>query len=113
MNRNLDAEIVERIFGWILIPVSSDYYGENACEILYPPNQKPTQDFYNTLPRVGKVHKGYHAPGYSGDLRKAIELCKHVKLELSVIDMPTNPEVLAKYALDWWDKTQLLNPNTK
>lgn len=101
-NRDLDAEIVETIFGWKPIHVGKDAFGENSCEILFYPDREATQEYYNWLPRVGKIHKGFFAPRYSGDLKEAIGLCKHVNLPLSVQEMSTDPETLAKGALDYW-----------
>ena len=102
MDRDLDAKIAECIFGWIPVSVGLDYNGENSGEVLYPPNETPTQDFYNSLPRVGKVHRGWYAPRYTSDLNLAINLCKHVGIPLLVNDMSNNPEVLSKQAFDYW-----------
>ena len=102
MNRDLDAKIVEHIFGWRYIPVSSDANGENACEVLYPPNKDADQSFYSTLPLVGKPHIGVAAPRYSSDLKTAIGLCKHIGMPLSIEKMPTDPEILANLAYEWW-----------
>lgn len=102
MNRDLDAEIVKTIFKWRFIPVSADAKGENACEILYPPNKEPDQDFYNTLPLIGAPHIGWSAPRYSSDLYTAINLCKHVNLPLTIKEMSLNPEILSKGALDFY-----------
>lgn len=105
MNRDLDAEIVEKIFNWQPIPVSGDYNGENCCEILYPPGPRPGQDFYSTLPLVGTIHRGWAAPKYSDDLKLAIQLAKRVSLPILLIEMPLEPEVLSQMALDHFLKT--------
>jgi hypothetical protein len=102
MNRNLDAEVVKTIFKWRYIPVSGDYHGEYKCEILFPPDEEPDQDFYNTLPRVGKVHEGWHAPMYSDNLLLSIQLAKHVKLPGLISEMSTNPEDIVRSCLVWW-----------
>jgi len=102
MDRDLDAEIVRTIFKWSYISIGPDARGENRCEILYPADQKPTQDFYDMLPLLGKIHEGWHAPRYSSDLRTAIELAKHVRIPLTIQEMPLQPETLSKKCLDWW-----------
>ena len=109
-NRDLDAEIVETIFDWEPIYVGKDAFGKNSCEVLFDPNKEATQEYYNWLPRVGKIYKGFFAPRYSSDLKEAIKLCKYVNLPLTVLEMSTDPESLAKGALDYWkmnDKSKL------
>ena len=101
--RDLDAEIAEKIFGWKLISVGKDFNGENQGEILYPPNQTPDQEFYNFLPRIGKIHRGCATNAYHEDLLDAIIVAKHVKLTLDIKDMPTNPEELSRMALEHWE----------
>lgn len=102
MDRDLDATIAKEIFKWRYIHISADYNGENACDILYPPGKEADQDFYSLLPRVGKIHEGYATPNWSGDIEKAIELCKIVKLPLLVSDFPTDPKILSQMCLDHW-----------
>lgn len=101
MNRDLDAQVVKTIFKWRYIPVSSDAKGENKCQILYPTNEEPDQDFYNMLPRIGNIHEGWVAPRYSSDIIKAIELAKHVKLPMTVSELPLDPEILTQKCLEW------------
>jgi hypothetical protein len=103
MNRDLDAEICEKIFKWRLIPVGPDANGGNATEILFTPDREPTQDDYNTLPRKGKPHKGINCPLYSGNLLIAIQLAKFVDLPCAIKHMPTNPEILAEKCLRYWE----------
>lgn len=103
MNRDLDAEIVEKIFNWREIRVSEDINGENGCKILFYPDKEDTQEYYSLLPNVGKIHRSFFAPQYSGDLGLSIELAKHVKLPMTCIaDLPDDPEILAKQCLDYW-----------
>lgn len=102
MNRDLDAEIVERIFKWRYIQVGKDANGQNACEILFTPEREPTQEDYNYLPLKGKIHKGINAPNYCGDLKTAIVLAKHVNLPMELKDMPLDAEKLAKRSLEYW-----------
>ena len=102
MNRDLDAEILERIFGWILIPVSADANGENACEVLFYPDIKPTQEYYNRLPLKGKPHKAFFGPNYSSDLKTALKLAKRVNLPLTVEEISLDPETIAKGCLDYY-----------
>jgi hypothetical protein len=102
INIDLDAEIAKTIFKWRYIPVSGDANGENKCEILYPPGPDPGQDFYNTLPRIGKIHEGWHTPQWSNNLYEALKLAQHIKLPWLVSSIPLNPEELSKLCLDWY-----------
>lgn len=80
MNRDLDAQIVKEIFDWQYIPVGSDANGENKCQVLWR-EKEAEQDVYNWLPRQGKIHEGFLAPMYSGDLDLAIQLARTVNLK--------------------------------
>jgi hypothetical protein len=108
MNRELDATIAKEIFNWVYIPVSSDANGENQCSILFPPNKTATQDMYNQLPRIGAIHEAYLCPPYSSDLVEAIRLAKHVRLPMSINDMPEQAEQLACAALHHYRKLELI-----
>jgi hypothetical protein len=59
MNRELDGEIAEIVYGWKLTHVGPDAQGQNECDILSP-NGKLPQGF--ELPRVGKIHRAYLCP---------------------------------------------------
>lgn len=96
MNRDLDAEIVEKIFGWQTKMTGPDYDGLNNSEVLVPPT-----GFRGTYPNRGPVHRGYHAPRYSENLELAISLAKHVKLEMGISQI-TTAEALAQASLDFW-----------
>ena len=52
-----------------------------------------------------KIYKSSHflAPGYSSDLKLAIEACRRVGVDMFMSRMPTDPERLAKMALDHWE----------
>jgi hypothetical protein len=107
-NRELDAEIAEKIYDWRLIPVGKDAAGENACEILFPPGREATQDDYNMLPRVGKLHRGFLAPRFSSEISEAIELAVKVEMKMDVSEIDfldwQFPEKLAKRCLEFWEK---------
>jgi hypothetical protein len=107
MNRDIDAQIVKTIYKWLYIPVSGDYNGENACQVLFPPNKEPTQSDYNTLPLVGKPHEGWFAPKYSGDFMTALRLAKEIKLPILLVDCPMDSEQLAKSCLEYWESTTI------
>ncbi len=59
MNRDLDAEIVEKIFGWKTQTTGPDCDGLNDSEVLVPPT-----GFEGTYPNRGDVHRAYHAPHF-------------------------------------------------
>jgi len=104
-NRDLDAEIAELVFKWKYISIGKDYNGENVCQILY--NRIPNQDFFNSLPRIGKIHKGWFTPQYSNDLKEAIKLAKYVNLDVNIKDLPSEPEDLARLSLEHWKKNNI------
>lgn len=104
MNRDLDAKIAKEIYDWSLISVSTDIDGENQCQVIFDPQVKPTQEHYNLLPLKGKPHKAFFVPMYSNDLKLAIKLAKHIKLPISLLEVPTDPEEIAQLCLDYWLK---------
>lgn len=108
MNRDLDAKIAQDIFGWVLVPVSADANGENACEVLAP-SANQNQDFYNSLPLVGKPHVGFACRRYSCDWSEAIKLAKHVKLDVPIRLIPDSPMALAEMCYNWWSQSEI-NP---
>lgn len=111
MNRDLDARIVKEIFNWRYIKVGPDYHGNNACEVLFDPNIKPTQDYYDGLPKSGKPHEGFFAPAYSGDLKQALQLAIHVKLPIPICDLSLDPENIATMALIYFHKPNKQPPS--
>lgn len=64
-DRNLDAEIVEKIYGWELCEIPPDCDGRNRCQILTPGGVLPSNI---SLPPKGKLHKGYMAANFSNDI---------------------------------------------
>lgn len=104
-NRDLDAEIVKEIFDWRYIPVSADYNGENKCHILFPKDIEPDQEFYNWLPRIGKIHEGWYAPRFSDDLKIALSLVRQVALPVMAHELPEEAEEIAKLCLNYWKST--------
>jgi hypothetical protein len=116
MNRDLDAQIAEEIYGWTLFPVSADCDGENASEIL-----APYEDYipYSSLPVKGKIGKAFLCPTYSHSLAHALELIREVKMPVNVLDMPRKPEAIALACLHYhrtkelpeWAKMPNSTPN--
>lgn len=98
MNRELDCEIAEIIYGWKLVHVGPDAQGGNECDILSPDGKLP-QGF--ELPRRGKIHRAYLCPQYSSDWQTAISLARRVQLRSSVSGL-TTPEDLAEACLIVW-----------
>lgn len=106
-NRDLDAQIAKEIYGWRYVPVSADYNGENACEILFSPNSEPDQEHYDMLPRIGKPHEGFFTPNFSSDLRTAIELAIKVKLPMTIseaFNKGIHAQILAQRCLEHFRK---------
>ena len=103
MNRDLDAEIVEKIFNWKPFQVGPDADGENACEILTEDGKLP--DGYQ-LPGKGLLGRGFMAPRFSIDWIEALKLAKHIKMPLDVSEIDFNdwqfPEKLSRRCLDFW-----------
>ncbi|HEY8593283.1 MAG TPA: hypothetical protein VIL42_10540 [Sphingomicrobium sp.] len=69
-DRDLDAEIAERAYGWRPAPCPADGKGENAGEVLTPDGQpfKVNGEHWR-YPPLGKVHRAYHCPEYTRDCR--------------------------------------------
>lgn len=104
MNRDLDAEIVEKIYNWKPARLGVDYNGENACEVLTQDGQLVS---CFTYPPVGIVHRGFHAPQYSADKLLAIELCAHVGFEMKLSEVVTkSAEEISTLAFDYWKSKQ-------
>lgn len=104
MNRDLDAEIVEKVYGWKLTRVGPDANGENTCEILCAGGRLPTGW---VPPALGHLHRGILAPPYSSNREVAIKLAVHVgmKMDISEIDFTdyTFAEKLARRALEHFE----------
>lgn len=98
MNRELDTKIVRDVYKWQLSSVGPDCNGENDCEVYTPHGTTAGLD----MPPKGTIHPGYFAPCFSSDLHVAITLAKYVKLPISLLETPTNPEKLAQMAYDYY-----------
>ncbi len=109
-NRDLDAEIAEKIFGWRLQPVGKDAKGENACEVLFPPGTENNQNYYNMLPNIGKIHKGFLTPTFSSNLNESLKLAVKVGLKMDISEINFNDwqfaEKLAIKGLEFWKGQQ-------
>lgn len=106
--RALDGEIALLVYGWKFEHVGPDYYGKNECDILAPPGGIPPKV---DLPRKGLVHPAYLVPSYTGNLHFAITLANDVGLRFEN-DIPTDPAVIAKAALDLWkERNTPIDPN--
>lgn len=69
-DRDLDAEIAEKAYGWKPAPCPADGNGENAGEVLTPDGQPfKTNGEHWCYPPLGRVHRAYHCPEYSRDCR--------------------------------------------
>lgn len=97
MNRELDAEICEKVFGWTSVSTGLDYEGKNDSMILAPNGIIP-EDV--RLPVLGAIHKAYLCPPYSSRLDIVMDLCKHVGLVTPVSELPSEPEAIAKMCLE-------------
>jgi hypothetical protein len=69
-DRELDAEIAEKAYGWKPAPCPPDANGENAGEVLTPDGEpfKANGEHWR-YPPLGKVHRAYHCPEYTRDCR--------------------------------------------
>lgn len=70
-DRDLDAEIAEKVYGWKPGPLPPDANGENAGEVLTPnglPFRRSDGNHW-VYPPVGKVHRAYHCEEYTRDCR--------------------------------------------
>lgn len=101
MDRNLDAEIAEKVYGWVEIPVGKDANGEGESVILFRPDRKPTQDDYNQLPRVGKIGRPWFCPMYTSDYGLAIKFAQEFDYNFSKLK-PCTPETIARGAHEHW-----------
>ena len=99
MNRDLDGKIAKDIFNWKYTHVGPDCFGQNQCEILSENGKFPEGV---ELPLMGKVHEAYLAPLYSNELKTALELAKHVELNIGVRDLPLDPEKIAQMSYDFY-----------
>jgi len=67
-DRDLDAEICEKAYGWKLSPVPADAKGENAGEVLTPDGQPFTVNGERWVyPPIGKIHRAYHCHPWTRD----------------------------------------------
>lgn len=67
-DREVDAEIQEKAFGWKPHRIPPDAFGENACDVLTPnggPMNVDGRPF--VYPPKGVVHRGYHCPAWTRD----------------------------------------------
>ncbi len=101
MNRDLDGMIAEEIYGWKETTVGPDAHGENACSILTPHGEL---DLDLALPPLGKIHRAWMCPQWSSDWYRALDLAKHVALNLHISQIPQIPEGLAQLCLDHFRK---------
>ena len=104
-NRELDGKIVKDVFGWVYVHIGKDYHGENECEILWK-YDKIEQEVCDRLPFSGKIHEAYLAPSYSDNLYEALNLAKHVGLNVSIRDLPLNPEKIAELSYNYFLETK-------
>lgn len=115
-NRDLDAEIAEKIYQWKSSYVGKDANGENACEVLFPPGKENDQDYYNMLPNIGKPHKGFFVPAFSSDLNESIKLAVKVGMRMDIAEIDFKdwqfPEKLAKKSLDFWESSKRYGKNS-
>lgn len=105
LNRELDGKIVKDVFGWDYVHIGKDYNGENECEILWK-YDKIEQEVCNRLPFSGKIHEAFLAPSYSNNLYEALNLAKHVGLNISIKDLPLNPEKIAELSYNYFLETK-------
>jgi hypothetical protein len=99
-DRDLDAAIAEKIYGWKPCPVPVDAHGKNACEVLTHDGTKP--DGYE-WPNVGVLHRGYFAPLFTSDLYDALTLANKVGLTFEAGKIPTDAALIAIAAFAKWE----------
>lgn len=101
MNRDLDALIAEKIYGWKIVRLGPDASGKNACDILTEHGK--LYEGYSYPP--GVLHKGYQTPRYSSDLRTALEVAQKVGLNMRISEiLEKTPEQIAEAAYKYWEK---------
>ena len=102
-DRDLDAAIATEIYGWSLAKgaVPPDYDGGNAGDVLTE-DARPVKDW--VYPPKGKVSVGYFVPEYSRDFHLAIGVANYVGLRFGAGKIPTNPEYIARMALEHFRK---------
>jgi hypothetical protein len=103
MNRDLDAKIARDIFGWKYVQIGKDYDGKNECKILNR-TLKIDNEILSILPFRGIINEAYLVPLYSHDLYLSLELAKYVKLDISIKDLPLDPEKIAQLSYDYYIK---------
>jgi len=96
-SRDVDAWIVEHVFGWRTMMTPPDYDGANVSEIVIPPDGIP-QGF--TFPRKGKIGRGYFAPLYTSNIRDAISFARHVGVEVIPIDLANDVLGICRLAME-------------
>lgn len=101
--RDLDALVAVEILGWKPAQLGLDARGENPCEVLTR-DGKLMQGF--GYPNVGKVHRAYHAPHYSSELRDALSLAAMVRLSLDQFPPYLGPEALTLAAIQHHRQTK-------
>jgi hypothetical protein len=99
MDRDLDADIAQHIFGWLPVFIGEDFNGENNCEVLTPSGVLP-KGF--TFPNIGKVHRGFLVPSYTSDLRQALLLALSIIPETKLKDLPIDPDMLSRVCYGQW-----------
>ena len=65
-DREIDADVAEKLYGWKPAQVGADYDGKDACEILTQDGKLIPGFAY---PPKGKIHRAYHVPDYTRDCR--------------------------------------------
>jgi hypothetical protein len=70
-DRELDAEIAEKAYGWKPAPCPPDAKGENAGEVLTPDGQpfRQSNGDHWRYPPLGRVHRAYHCEEYTRNCR--------------------------------------------
>jgi hypothetical protein len=110
MNRDLDAEISEKIYKWVYVKIGPDVGGNNAGEVLFF-KKELTSAAKSILPPKGPVHKSYFTDRYSRVLDHAQDLARHVKLPIIERDWPEDPEELSKLCLKFWEDPKSIDPS--
>lgn len=107
MDRELDADIAEHIYGWKEVNVPPDYDGINAGTTLAPP-EGVHPDY--RWPNIGKVHRGFLTPEYSSNIVTALRLAQYVKLPLYIKDIPLDAHKLACLCWHFFNHGELPQP---
>lgn len=111
-DRDLDAKIAEDVYNWIPISIGNDANGENESVVLFR-SLTHYDEMRQYLPLIGKIHRAYLVPQFTGDIDAAIDLAKHVGIslvyDLSVIDMDELPFKIAQWAYSRWKEMYVDN----